>query len=432
MKIGIVGGGVTGLTAAYYLTKNGCSVTIFEKDKDLGGLLGSFKFRDFYLERYYHHFFRCDTELLNLVKELGLEEKTIWKETKMGFFVDGKAYPFGTPLELLKFSPLSIFDRIKFGLTILYLQKKNNWSDLDSITAEEWLKKFSGKRTYKVIWKPLLRIKFGDKFANKISAAWIWGRINPRAKSRSKGFMKEELGYFEGGFQTLVDKIEEEIKNKSGEILKKSEIRRIEKFGGRIKIFLEKEEYVFDKVIFTTPNPIFLKLAAKIPKTFKENLQQIEYQSIICSTFLLRKQLSDIYWLNISDRRIPFGGVIEHTNFVSKEDYKDFSVVYVFNYVQKDSEIYNYSNERIIDIYKKGLKEIFPEFNQDMIEKIFIHRDDYGTPVYVKNYSKIKPKFETPLKNLFLANTSMIYPFDRNTNNSVKLGRDIAEKIMEQ
>lgn len=428
MKIAIIGSGITGLTSGYRLVKKGASVTIFEKEEEIGGLLGSFKFQDFYLERYYHHFFKCDSELINLIKELGLNSKVIWKETKMGFFVNDRVYPFGTPFELLKFKPISFVDRIKFGLTILYLQRKKTWEDLENITAKEWLEKFSGKKTYKLIWKPLLKIKFGSKFAEKISAAWIWGRVNPRAKSRSKGLMKEELGYLRGGFKILLEKIEDEIEKRNGEILKNTEVKKIEFKKDKVKIFLEGNEYEFDKVIFTAPNPVLLKLA-KLEKKFKERLQKIRYQGVICVTFLLRESLSDIYWLNISDEKIPFGGVIEHTNFIPKEDYSNFFVVYIFNYVQKDSTLYNLQNEKVIEIYKKNLKKIFPNFDEKIIERVFINRDEYATPIYVKSYSKIKPNFSTPIKNLFLANTSMIYPFDRNVNNSIKLGNEIAEKI---
>lgn len=432
MKVGIIGGGITGLTAAYYLSKKNVDVTLIEKSENLGGLASSFKFQNFFLDKYYHHIFKCDNDIINLIEELGLKENLTWKETKMGFFVNGKIYLFGTPLELLKFFPLGILDRLKFGFTILYLQNLNSWNSLDKKTAEEFLKKFSGKRTYEIIWKPLLRIKFGN-CAEKISAAWVWGRIKSRAKSRGKTLMKEELGYLKGGFQTLINELEKKIKRNKGKIIKEKKISKVEKVDNeKIIIFSENnEEQEFDKVIFTAANPEFLNLVSKIPKEYSKKLEKINYQSVVCATFLLKKSLSEIYWLNISDEDIPFGGVIEHTNFIPKEEYGNFSVVYLFNYIQKEKdEIYNLSDKKLIKIYKKGLKEIFPNFHDNLIENCFIHKDDFATPVYVKNYSKIKPEFETPIKNLFLANTSQIYPFDRTMNNSVKLGKEIAEKIL--
>lgn len=435
MKVGIIGGGITGLTAAYYLSKKNVEVTLFEKSKKLGGLASSFKFQNFNLERYYHHIFKCDEEIINLIEEVGLKENLIWRKTKMGFFYENKIYPFGSPLELLKFKPLGIFDRLKFGLIILYLQNLNSWRNLDKITAEEFLKKFSGERTYEIIWKPLLRVKFGNA-EDKISTAWIWGRIKPRAKSRSKILMEEELGYLQGGgFQGLVDKLEKKMEENMVKIIKENKISKVEGVeNGKIKIFSENEkEYEFDKVISTIPNPEFLNLLPKISKEYSKKLEKINYQSIICATFILKKSLSEIYWLNISDKNIPFGGVIEHTNFIPKDEYGNFSIVYLFNYVQKEKDkIYKFSDEKLVEMYKKGLKEIFPSFHDNLIENYFIHRDDHGTPVYIENYLKIKPGFETPIKNLFLANTSQIYPFDRNMNNSVKLGKEISEKILEE
>jgi protoporphyrinogen oxidase len=438
MKIGIIGSGLCGLSSAYYLSKRkGIEVTVFEKNGQLGGLAGSFKFRDFFLEKYYHHIFKCDEEIIDLIQEIGIEKKLIWKETKMGFFHEKKIYPFGTPLELLQFKPLSFLERLKFGFTILYLQNLNSWRNLDERTAEEWLKKFSGKKTYEVIWKPLLRIKFGNSY-EKISAAWIWGRIKPRAKSRSGSLMKEELGYIKGGFQVLIDKLEEEITKQNGKLMRETEVEKIEKCKEeKVKLYCSgnnngKKEFEFDGVISTIPNPLFLRLLPKSSEVdaYSKNLKKVKYQSVVCATLLLKKPLSEIYWLNVSDPKIPFGGVIEHTNFISREEYGNFSVVYLFNYMKKGEKIYNFSDEQLIEMYKKGLKKIFPDFDPEtLIVDYVINRDDYGTPVYIKNYSKLKPSFKTPLKNVFLANTSQIYPFDRNMNNSVKLGKKIAEKI---
>jgi len=72
MKIAIIGAGLTGLSAGYYLTKKGYNVTIFEKESFPGGLAGSFLINNWQwpLERYYHHIFTSDYEVKKLADEL--------------------------------------------------------------------------------------------------------------------------------------------------------------------------------------------------------------------------------------------------------------------------------------------------------------------------------------------------------------------------
>ena len=429
MKIGIIGGGLTGLSAGYYLSKRGHEVTIFERSQILGGLASSFKFNQTNIEKYFHHIFTRDRHIIDLIEELGIGDRFFWNETSMGFFYGGEIYKFNTPIDLLKFKPLNLLERLKFGISIFYLQKLENWKKLENVTAEEWLIKNFGENNYNTIWKPLLRIKFGEKY-KIISAAWIWGRVKPRANSRSKG--KEKLGYLEGGFQILIETLKRNIKENGGKILIGKPVEKIIiKKSKVVDIQLDNGLKEFDKIISTIPLPLFLKISEELPKSYIEDLEKIEYQSILCMVLILNRSLSDIYWLNITDSTVPFGGVIEHTNFIPKRNYHGASVVYLFNYLPKNHELYTISNEELFSIYKRGLKKVFPDFSEKWVEKYLVFRDSYGTPIYTKNYSKQRPSHTSPIKNLYIANTSQIYPEDRNMNNSIKLGRYVAEEIVE-
>ena len=82
MKIAVLGGGFTGLTTSYYLAKKGYEVTLFEKEKILGGLAVGFKQPnwDWYLERAYHHLLDSEDDILRFAKDVGFEE-IFFKET---------------------------------------------------------------------------------------------------------------------------------------------------------------------------------------------------------------------------------------------------------------------------------------------------------------------------------------------------------------
>ena len=68
MKIGIIGAGATGLTAAYDLAADGHDVTVLEGADEIGGLAGSLEVQGTPLERYYHHIFGTDRAMIDLIE----------------------------------------------------------------------------------------------------------------------------------------------------------------------------------------------------------------------------------------------------------------------------------------------------------------------------------------------------------------------------
>ncbi|MEW6062908.1 MAG: FAD-dependent oxidoreductase [Nanoarchaeota archaeon] len=407
MKIGIVGGGITGLSLAYYLRKNRDNeITIF--DKHVGGLLGTYRIGSYNIERYYHHFFMVDKYLINLINELGFGGKVVKNVSRIGFFVNKKTYSFTTPLDLLKFKPLSIADRLRFGFLVIYFKLLKDYSRLVNISARDYLIKHTSRAIYETIWRPLLRIKFGE-YADEISAAFIYGRVHPRARSRQSG--REVISYLIGSTKVLVDALVDRLKSRNVKFINK-DVRAIKE-----GIVVAGKNYKFDKIIATVPTEIFLKLTG-----IKYN---IKYQAVVCMLLRMRRPLSNIYWMNINDGRIPFGGVIEHTNFISKKYYDNENLAYIFNYTKSDSKIYKMSDKRLFNFYMNGLKLMFPFFKESDVINYYVSRNKYATPVYKTGYKK--PSFETKIRNIYMVNTSQIFPDDRNMNNSIKLAKRFVE-----
>ena len=125
-KIAIVGGGISGLSAAYFAARKGIRVDVFEKCDRLGGLAASFNFDNLIIEKFYHFICFGDDNLIKLANRLKIDNKIIFKPTKTAFFYNGKYYPFGSPFDLMKFSPLPILQRLRFGQNVIkskYLKK---------------------------------------------------------------------------------------------------------------------------------------------------------------------------------------------------------------------------------------------------------------------------------------------------------------------
>ena len=101
MRVGIIGGGMAGLAAAYELTKQGHFAEVFEQSEFLGGQASTFEVSGGRLERGYHHLFTSDNDIADLIEDLGLRDRLAWLESSVGFYLDsgdgGKIWNFATP-----------------------------------------------------------------------------------------------------------------------------------------------------------------------------------------------------------------------------------------------------------------------------------------------------------------------------------------------
>jgi protoporphyrinogen oxidase len=430
MKIAVIGAGIAGLSTAYYLQKKtGAAIDIYEKDADIGGLAGTFEFEKTHLEKYYHHIFTHDRYCLDLIGELGLADRLIWEKTKTGFFSGGINYPFTTPLDLLNFKPLPCLDRIRFGLSSVFISRYKNVDKLETITTEEFIIKVVGKQGWEKIWKPMLIGKFGDNY-NKIPAVWIWERIVQRFKSRAGGGKDEVLGYLKGSFRTLCREVLDRVNSGGGNIYPNSAVREIIIEQNRCRgILVNGERKRYDAVICTPALPVFVELGGNAPQSYLEPLRKVNYDCALVAVLVLKESLSDIYWLNISDTEIPFTGLIEHTNFISSQEYNGKIILYLTKYLSVDNKLLTMSDAGIIDLYFQHLKKIHPRFDSNMVERYYVFRDRYAQPIWPMSYSALKPAYKTPVTGLYMANTSQIYPNDRGINFSIKLGKEVAEVV---
>ena len=431
MRIGIIGGGIAGLTAAYELAKQGHEVAVFEREAELGGQASTFPIEGTRLEKFYHHLFTSDRYIIQLIDELGLSPKMRWIDSKVGLFHGDKVYDFVTPLDLLRFTPLSLPNRLWAGLIALYLQRQTNWRKYEGITAKEWLEKHAGKSVYNAIWEPLLRSKFGDSY-DEVSMTWFWGKMRLRFGSRPKGMQKEKLGYMEGSFQLMIDELEKCIKEIEGEIYTNAPVTQViveegKATGLKFKTQNSKlETRNFDVIIATVPSFAFTEIVPELPPDYIRKLRRVKYQSALCLVLKMKRPLSHIYWMNISDLTIPFVAAIEHTNYMPPEAYNGKHILYLSNYLPLDSPLFSLSKDELLHEYLPHVQRINPEFDLDWVEESWLFRDDAGQPIITCNYSQEIPDHQTPIKGLYLANTTQIYPEDRGMNYSVHLGQKIA------
>jgi protoporphyrinogen oxidase len=421
MKIGIIGAGFTGLTAGYDLAKAGHKVQVFETYGNVGGLAGCEDINGYPLERCYHHLFESDKTMRKLVSELGLSSKLRFKKTADAVYYQGKTYPLSSPSDVLTFSPLSASARMRLAATSTFLKLYPNWQNLEGKTAKDWLIRWAGSEVYQKLWEPLLVGKFGKNHADKIAASWFWARIKARTF---------KLGYFEDGFETVAKKLAEKIKKKDGQIHLKEPVFAIEKKDKKIKLTTAQGEYLLDKVIFSAAISFFPKIVKNLNKKYSYKLEKFKFLHAQCLVLIIKKSLSNYYWLNIADTKFPFLLTVEQTNFVPSSNYGGQKILYIGNYLEEEDPRWRMPKDQLLKLFFPYFKKINSKFSKKDIKEVFLFRGAFAQPIVDINYSKNIPSLATPIKNLYLATMAQVYPYDRGTNYAVSLGHQVANLIL--
>jgi protoporphyrinogen oxidase len=420
-KVAVIGAGPMGLACAYELLKNHHQVDIYEKDDRIGGMSASFDFDGLTIERYYHFICRTDTPLFELLNELNLSEALCWQDTKMGFFCDGKLYKWGDPFHLLTFPKLDLISKLRYALHIFYTKNISHWDKLDQVNAIPWLKKWAGEKAYHKLWDYLFELKFYEHKDN-ISAAWIGTRIKRVALSR-KNLLTENLGYLEGGSNTLLSALEKHIFAKEGNIYLNAGIERIMIENNQVQgIIINGEKRFYDQVVSTIPLPYVPHIAPDLPKAIIEQIKAINNCGVVCVLLKLRFPLTENFWLNVNDPTMEIPGLIEYTNLYQKSE----SVIYVPFYMPKTHPKSSQDDNSFIDEVCGYLQRINPAFSKEWVLATHVSRYEFAQPICTPNFYQQLPPMRTPIQGFVMADTSYYYPEDRSISESVKVGRELA------
>ncbi|MBV9786532.1 MAG: NAD(P)/FAD-dependent oxidoreductase [Chloroflexi bacterium] len=423
MKIGIIGGGFAGLTAAYDLLKAGHQVTVFEAAPQVGGLASGFKAPgwDWSLERFYHHIFTTDADIIALAKAIGAEDLLFFNQQNTAFFCPEHGAHAVTTLGILRYPHLPFLDRIRFGVSGLQLKLRNDWQRLERITAEQHMTRWAGKRAYQELWQPLFDGKFGP-YASQVNAAWIW------ARGKSRSF---KLGYFKGGFQAFADALAAYVSKIGGSLKLNAPVQRLEQIDGGWRVFTNGVEDQFDRVIVASAPGVLMKLAPELPAEYTDKLKLLKSIGAVVMVATLKQPLltNGVYWLNITKGALPFLALVEHTNMIPARHYGGDRVIYCGDYLPTDHRYFTMSDEDVTNEWLASLKTANPNFDPSWVKQTWLFREAYAQPIVPLNHSRNLPSLRTPLDGLFFASMNHVYPWDRGTNFAVELGHRVAREV---
>jgi len=420
----VIGAGAMGLAAAHYALGLGHEVEVIEADRVPGGMAAHFDFDGLSIERFYHFVCKPDAPTFALMRELGIAGDMRWRETSMAYFRGGKVHKWGDPISLLTSSLLNPIEKFRYGLHVFLTSKRNSFDDLENVRARDWIEGGSGKSVYAKLWAPLMDLKF-YQYAEDISAAWIATRIRRIGNSR-KSLLQEELGYIEGGSETLVDALVLSIEAKGGKIHLGTPAQKIEVANGKVTGVTAGDRFFpADAVISTVPTPHVARLAPDLPESFRNAYDQIRNIGVICVVHKLKRPVTPHFWVNVIEPGMEIPGIIEFSNLRPMPD----TVVYVPYYMPTDHPKWSWSDEQLIAESFGYLKRINPALSADDRLASKAGRLRYAQPVCEPGFAAKLPPVRTPIEGLQIADTCFYYPEDRGVSEGARLAREMALAI---
>jgi protoporphyrinogen oxidase len=435
--IGVVGGGIAGLAAAHRLQQHGHDVQVFEASDDLGGLAATYETGGDRVEKFYHHLSKSEETIVELAEDLGLGDRLEWRYGSDAYYVDGVVHPMNKPWEILAYPHLSLYDKFRLGMLVLDIDVRGGkptfdtyerLEDFEDVPVREFILDHTSRGCFENFFLPLLRAKFGDRWED-VSAAWLLGRIKFRGE---RDILKGEvLGYFDGGFGVLLDALVDAVGREN--VTTGARVTDLGLDGGRVTALTaeakgKSERHDVDGVVVATMPNVLEELTGYECA--------IDFQGTVCSVISMDESLTDTYWLNIAEE-VPFGALIEHTNFVSPERYGGEHLLYAVSYIQRpEEELWQLDDDGVEEAWLSGIESLFPDFDRAAVNWIQTARNPRTAPIYERGYLDMVIPYDLSdevAEGVYYAGMASRaqYP-ERSLNGGIVAGYECADRIVDR
>ncbi len=334
-------------------------------------------------------------------------------------------YPLDSPLNVLRFPHLSLWNRLRMGMVIAYLRydPRRPWRRYDRLLAHRWMEKWMGHAAYATVWDPMLQGKFGAHY-DEVNLAWFWARIVKRTR---------QLAYYEGGFQAFVDALAEAVRGRGATLHTGVRVECIERLpgGGYHAVTDGPGGGDYDLALSTVSPGLMQKIAPDLPDAYLAQLRQLRSMGAVVLTVALdRKLMQEVYWANIPKREgLPFLALVEHTNMIDPAHYGGDHLLYIGDYLDPDHRYFSLDAQQLLAEFMPYLSRFNPDFEPGWVTGAWLHKASYAQPVPPVGYAGMIPDVRTPLCGLYFASMSQVYPWDRGTNYAVEMGRRVAQMM---
>lgn len=431
LRWAVVGGGILGMTLALRLRQAGHEVTLLEAADSLGGLASAWTLGDVVWDRHYHVTLLSDAHTRAMLREVSLEDEIEWSETRTGFYSGGRLLSMSNALEFLRFPLIGLVDKVRLGVTILYASRIRAWKRLERVTVETWLRRWSGKRTFERVWRPLLRSKLGEAY-RETSAAFIWATIARLYEARRSGLKKEMFGCVRGGYARVLEAYGAKLEREGVRVRLGSPTASVTRSASRRLCVTAADgaSAEYDQVVLTVPAPVAARVAACLPTEERGRLAGVRYVGIVCASVLLRRPLGGYYVTNITDEGFPFTGVIEMTALVDKRHFGGRTLVYLPKYVPSDDPLLEAGDAEVRTSFLAGLRRMYPDLAEEDVLAFQLSRVRNVFALTTLGYSDHLPPTTTSVPGLHVVCSAHVLNGTLNVNETRRLAESAAAGLL--
>ena len=427
--IGILGGGLMGLTLAYLQLRRGHRVTLYEREPQVGGLLRSATLDGVRFDRFYHCILPTDGDLLWLLDELGLADRVRWRRTRTGFFHEGKLHSLDGIVDFLRFPPLTLPQRLRLGWTIFRTAHIRDWRSVDHLRVEEYLVRLGGRAVFDRVWRPLLRSKLGEAW-RETSAAFIWSTINRLYAARATPQRAEKLGFLTGAYEVVLDQLLRRIADAGGVLRTGEAVQALQRRGDRLQVRRSGGGGEHDAVLSTVPPTVLARLVGGLSPAYAKQLEGFRFLGVRTLVLLLRRPLSPYYVINLTDLQAPITGVVEMGNLAPEGTFGEGrSLVYLPRYGARDSEGFLEEESVFRATCLEYLGRVVPTFTPEEIDAEQVFQAPLVLPIPGLGFGDRLPGTRTPVPGLFFAHNLQIYPRTLHNDAVIETARRVDREL---
>jgi protoporphyrinogen oxidase len=431
-RVGVVGGGVLGISLALRLAQAGADVTVLERGPTLGGLAGTMDFGGHQVDRFYHVITPADTRMIAMAEEVGLGDQLRYTPVGAGFFANGEMHDFNGIGDLLRFSPLSPAARLRLGWFVAQCQLRSSYDGLESLPLETWLRRHCGKQVVERIWKPLLDSRF-DSDPSGLPATYLWARTRRMSGARGKGG-GEEMGHIVGGHQRLIDAMVAKAGELGVEARTDAPVNGLAtaEDGSITGVALEGETLDFDLTIPTLQPPALRFLLPERHQALLAPYPQ-RWLGCVCVIIKVPRSLLPYYAVNITEPT-PVTSAIETTQVLGTDHTDGQHLVYLPKYCDPSAPEQSEDDESIYGRFTDYLARLSPGFSRDEVLDWTVQRAKLVEPVHTLRPGgepRVAPVWPG-VKGLALASNAQIYPYLLNGDSVMGFAEGVAGEVAER
>jgi protoporphyrinogen oxidase len=427
-SVGIVGGGVLGTVLALRLAQAGADVTLLERGATLGGLAGAMDFGEHRVDRFYHVVVPSDERMLALADELGIDDKISFSPVGVGFWADGKMYPFNGLGDFAKFPPLSPLGRARLAWFVAQCQLRRNYEGLEDVPLERWLRRHCGRAVTEKIWKPLLDSRFDGDYG-ELPATYLWARTNRMRSARTSAGGGETMGCLQGGHETLIEAAAAAAERAGATVRTGAGVEGLVLEDGAIRgVRVDGRDERFDLTIPTLQPPALRRLLPEPLQGLLDAYPQ-RFLGVVCLVLKVRKSLLPYYSVNICEPT-PITTVVETSHVVGTDHTDGLRLAYLPKYCEAGSAAFNRDDETVYRESTEMLARLSPAFRHEDVVDWTVQRAPLVEPVHARGtHPRVAPVWPG-VDGLALASASQVYPRLLNGDSVVRLAESVATEAL--